>query len=473
MATVPKCKNNKKFLGEYYFFKFNIKKHDSIIIKMKKIYYGSQTKKALINFPFETNIVHKEFILALVEIKKAAAIANFNTGNLNSNVKNAIFKACDKVVAGGYKDQFPLKALQGGAGTSTNMNANEVIASLATGLLKKQGKQIAIHPNDHVNQSQSTNDVNPSALKIACFRLMSELQDTLKNLSAALEKKAKEFKYVTKLARTHLQDAAPTTLGSEFAAYAEIVRQHQRKLKTAALLCQQLNLGGTAIGNSINTTPKYIQFLYQQLNKITKLKFQPASNLMSQTSSQTDFLAISQAVTALVVDLSKIASDFRLMASGPKGGLGEIILMELQKGSSIIPGKINPILPETVNQLYYLVSGNNLTIEHSVHASQLELGVMLPIIADRLLQSLKLTQQVLDQFTKKCVLTIKANKQRCKELLEISTAYSTMLTPKFGYDKVSELVKQSLDTGLTLREVVTKSGLLTDKEFDKLMRSVI
>ncbi len=438
---------------------------------MKKIYYGSQTQKALKNFPFSVYKVHKEFIFALVEIKKAAAIANYQDGNISRDIKNAIVKTCDKVLAGGYKEQFPLKALQGGAGTSTNMNVNEVIASMATESLEKQGKKTVVHPLDHVNQSQSTNDANPSAIKIASIRLTHDLQKTLRALVEALERKAREFEDVAKLARTHLQDAVPTTLGAEFASYAGVIRWHQKKIDRIVAFCEELNLGGTAIGNSINASPKYIRALYKKLNWITKQKFRPAANLMSQTSSQTDFLAISQAVTALTLDASKIASDLRLMASGPKGGWGEISLTELQKGSSIMPGKVNPVLPETVNQLYYLISGNNLTIEHSAHAAQMELGVMFPTIADRLLQSLQLTNEVLEQFTKKCVLTIKANRKRCKELLEASTAYATLLAPNFGYDKIGELVKRSISSGRTLRQVVIEEKLMTNKEFDAIVGS--
>lgn len=434
-----------------------------------RIYYGEQTKRALKNFPFQVYKVHKEFIAALVEIKKAAALANFAAGEISRDVKNSIVRACDEILAGKFQDQFPLRALQGGAGTSTNMNVNEVIATRATEILNQAGKKTVVHPNDHVNRSQSTNDVNPSAIKIASIRLIQDLQKILEKLAQALELKAKVFKNVLKLARTHLQDAVPTTLGAEFSAYAGIVRWHQEKINRIVPLCQELNLGGTAIGNSINASPKYLKVLYRELNKVTGQRFRRAGNLMSQTSSQTDFLAISQAVTALVLDVSKIASDFRLLSSGPNGGLGEISLVELQKGSSIMPGKVNPILPETVNQLYFLVSGNNLTIEHAAHAAQLELGVMFPTIVDRLLQTLKLTVEVLEQFTKHCVLKIKANKKRCRELLERSTAYATLLTPKLGYDTVSQLVKDSLKTGQNLREIVLKQGLLTEKEFDQLI----
>lgn len=439
---------------------------------MLKKYYGEQTAKAIKNFPFDVYPVPKAFVMALVQIKRSAAIANCEAGNFSRAIRDAIVKACDEILAGKHADQFPLRALQGGAGTSTNMNVNEVVAGRATEILSNAGKTVVVHPNDHVNRSMSTNDANPSAIKIASITLTQDLQKTLAEFAAALEKKAKQFAKIPKLARTHLQDAISTTLGAEFGSYAAIVRWHQEKINRVVAYCQELNLGGTAIGNSLNASPKYIKGVYRELNKLTGQKFHPAKNLMSQTSSQTDFLAISQAVTALCVDLSKIANDLRLMSSGPRGGFGEITLAELQKGSSIMPGKVNPVLPETVNQLYFWISGNNLTIEHAAHAAQFELGVMFPTIADRLIQTLRLTAQVIGQFTKICVNTIKANPRRCKELLERSTAYATMLTPKLGYDAVSEAVKETVSSGKTLREVLVARKLLTNKEFDRAVKGL-
>jgi aspartate ammonia-lyase len=444
---------------------------DVDILGMQKKYYGIQTEKALKNFDFDVYRVHGEFIAAIAEIKKAAASANFAAGNFSRDVKLAIIKAADEVILGKLKNQFPLAALQGGAGTSINMNVNEVVASRATEILASQGKKIVVHPNDHVNRSQSTNDVNPSAIKIASIRLTQDLQKSLEFFVKALDAKARSYKNVIKLGRTHLQDAVPTTLGAEFGSYAAIIRWHQEKINRVVTYCQELNLGGTAIGNSVNASPKYIENVYKELNKNTKQKFHPAKNLMSQTSSQTDFLAMSQAVTALCVDLSKIANDIRLMSAGPRGGWGELVLAELQKGSSIMPGKVNPVLPETVSQLYFLVSGNNLAIEHSAHAAQMELGVMFPLIADRLLFILKLTSEVVMQFTKLCIMKIKANKKRCKELLEHSTAYATMFTPRLGYDTMADIVKESLRTEKTIREIVLERKLLNNKEFDAVIKS--
>jgi len=434
-------------------------------------YYGQQTQKAIKNFPFDTHLWHKEFIMALAQIKKAAAMANFDAGNISRDVKNAIVRAADEVLEGKFRDQFPLPALMGGAGTSIHMNMNEVLASRATEILEKQGNKTVVHPNDHVNRSQSTNDINPSAIKVAAVPLLKNLSVVLKDLSEAFGQKAKQFKGVVKLARTHLQDAVPITLGEEFGSYAEVIKQHSFEIDRVTSVAAILSLGGTAAGNAVNASPKYRAAVYKHLNKITKQNFKPGSNLIPLTNSAGYFLIISQAVNAMCVDVSKIASDLRLMSSGPRGGLGEITLQELQNGSSIMPGKNNPVMPETVNNMYYWVSGNNLSIEHAAGGAQLDLAVMIPTIADRLLESIKISAQVLEQFNKKCVATIKANPKRCKELLENSTAYATLLTPVLGYEKMSEVVKETVRSGKTLRQVICGEKLLSNKEFDKIVNA--
>lgn len=427
---------------------------------MKVIHYGEQTKKALDNFPFSTSRVGIELIYAIAEIKKAVAIAHCNVGEMKAEVKDGIVKACDEIISGKFDDQFNLASLQGGAGTSIHANVNEVIASLA-----------GVHANDDVNQSQSTNDVVPSALKIASIRLTKELILVVDQTAVEFEKKAKEFSGILKLGRTHLQDAVPTTLASEFASYAAIFRRHSDKIQNVLPYLHELNLGGTAVGNRINASDKYVSEAYVELKKVTKLPLKPALNFMPQTSSQGDFVTLSQAVTAMALDASKIASDLRLLTSGPNGGLNEIILPEMQKGSSIMPGKVNPVLPEMVNQLYFLVSGNNLRIEHSAHAAQLELGVMGPSIADALIASLKISKEVLMKFSAQCVRGIKANEKMCRRNLEASTAFATLFTPSMGYDKVAELVKESAKDGKSFRDVVIEKKLLTAKEFEAIIKS--
>lgn len=429
----------------------------------------NETTKAHANFPFSYPPVHLELIYAISEIKEAAAQTNGQIRTLNSAVSQAIIQACREIRLGKFDAKFTLAALQGGAGTSINMNVNEVVATRAEEILAAQKTPTDVHALDDVNQAQSTNDVNPSALKIACIRLCELLNGTMDQLVASFSQKAQEVNTITKLGRTHLQDAVPTTLGAEFTAYAQTFKRAKERIELALPFLYELNLGGTAIGNGINAPPEYRKRVFGALQKITNYRLKPAPNLMSQTSSQTDFVQLSQALTALVLDASKIASDLRLLSSGPNGGFGEITLKELQSGSSIMPGKVNPVLPETVNQLYFLVSGNNLTIEHAAHAAQLELGVMFPILADRLIISLKMTHEVLAQFATACIPTISANKDKCRENLERSTAYATLLTPKLGYDAVSAVVKKANTTGKTIRQIILKERLLTQAEFDELI----
>lgn len=435
---------------------------------MQKTYYANQTVLATNNFPFSIHPAKKEITYGIVAVKKATAIANGKVGNISDDISRAIVTACDEILAGKFDDQFVTPALQGGAGTSINMNVNEVIATRATEILAGKGKTLEVHPNDHVNRSQSTNDANPSGLKLATIKLLKRLIESVEAGEKTFDQKALEFADVAKLGRTHLQDAVPTTLGEEFASYAAIMRRHKKHLEEALPYMYDLNLGGTAIGSSANASPEYVDAVYKALKETTKLPVRRAENFMSQTGSQSDFVLISQAVTLLTLDLSKIASDLRMMASGPNGGLGEISLLGLQPGSSIMPGKVNPILPESINQLYYLVSGNNLTIEHAAHAAQFELGVMGPILADSLMTSLELASEVIDNFMKKCVIEIKANRERCREHLEKSTAYATLLTPTLGYDAVSKAVKLAIAEKKTIRQVIVESNLLSDMEFDRL-----
>lgn len=445
-----------------------------------KTYYSKETEKGMRNFPFLNDTeyrvyrFHKEFILALVTVKKATARANVIAKNFSPAIGNAIVRACDTILkANGafLRAQFPLPALMGGAGTSIHMNVNEVIAGMATEYLQKKNKSASVHPNDHVNRGQSTNDVNPSGIKVAAVPLLDGLWKAVDRLAGAFERKAKAYKGVMKLGRTHLQDAVPITLGEEMGAYASLLRDHQHEIERAKKLALTLHLGGTAIGNSINASPRYKAAVYKELKKITGYAYRPAKNMIAHTGSMSDLVQISQIITALMVDCSKIATDMRFMSSGPRGGLGEITLQELQKGSSIMPGKVNPVLPETVNILYYIVSGNNLTIEHAAGGANLELAVMVPPVIDRLLQSIKVSTRGLTAFADRCVSTMVANKARCRELLERSTAYATMLTPKLGYEVMSDVVKEVVKSGKTLREVVVERKLLSNKEFDRAVRA--
>lgn len=425
---------------------------------MNKILFGTQTKAAIENFPFDYPLTHLEFYMAMVLVKKAAATANLKAGKITQEKAKKIISACDDILKGKYNDQFVVKGLHGGAGTSVNMNVNEVISSLT-----------GVHPNDDVNASQSTNDVNPSALKIASILLSQKLLNSLLYLIKVVEERGLEFKNVKKLARTHMQDAVPTTMGAEFNSYASILRRDKKRIEDSLNYLYELNLGGTAIGNSINAPKVYIESVYQELKKVTGIKqLKPLSNLMSGTSSDTDFCQLSSAVNLLCLDISKIATDLRFMSSGPRGGIGEISFVEMQQGSSIMPGKVNPIICETMNQIYFQVDGRNTTIHHAAEGSHLELGVMLPAIADSLITMLKIVDSGLRLFADRGIKKIIANRERCLELLERSMAYATLLSPRLGYDTVSKIVKEAVVSGKTLKQIVLEKKLLSIEEFEKL-----
>ncbi len=381
----------------------------------------------------------------------------------------AIIKAAKSVARGELDEQFFLPALQGGAGTSTHMNVNEVIANLATEILSKEKKKLTVHPLDDANKGQSTNDVIPSALKIESLRETQKILKTGKELCKILNEKAKAYERVAKLGRTHLQDAVPITLGDEFHSYAYSIERDLKRLETLLPSLRKLILGGTAVGNGVNASPQFIRHLYPALSKITRIELVSAKNLMAQTSNPQDFVALSKAFTALTLDLSKMANDLRFLSSGPRGGIGEINIKSKQKGSSIMPGKVNPIQLETVNQLHFLVSGNNLSIQEAAHAAQLELSVMTPLIAERLLESAVLIHEVIEKSLIDCIQHITTNKNICRTHLENSTAYATLLVPHLGYDVVVEVVEEAIRTQNTVRKVVLEKKLLTEKEFNALV----
>ncbi len=435
----------------------------------KRMYGGKETTKALANFPFSIHSASHELVCAMVLVKKAAALAHKDIGELDGDISDAIVWACDRVLSGELEHEFCTPALQGGAGTSINMNVNEVLAALATEHLSGSTKKV-VHPNDHVNKSQSTNDVNPTALKIAAYSLTEQLLGNLVNVQKIFAQKAAELAHVHKLARTHLQDALPTTLGKEFEAYGAIIGRDMARIVDAQKYMLDQNLGGTAIGDQTNASAAYIDKVYMYLAKLSGIPVKSAQNMMGLTSSQSDFCHLADAVQILALDMSKIASDIRLLSSGPKGGLGELKIPEMQSGSSIMPGKVNPVLPESVNQLFFLVSGNVTTIHAAAHASQLELGVMFPILADRLIEVLILVREVLSNFASGCIMGVVAQVEVCAEHLEKSSAYATLLTPEMGYDQVSAIVKEYIETGVSIRQLVVDKGLLTTEKFDQIVQ---
>lgn len=431
--------------------------------------YGPQTASALQNFPMSHNLVKRELIYAMVQVKQAAAQANAAAGDLDQLRAEAIVAACREVLSGVHDDQFVVSDIQGGAGTSINMNVNEVLATLASSYLEKQGKSLPVHPLDHVNRSQSTNDVNPSGLKLAVLALGKQIDTELIRLRETCERRARECADIQALGRTHLQDAVPMTVGQEFAAWGSIIERDRRRISESLEYCRDLNLGGTAIGTGVNASATYRTQVYQLLCDITGEKLRQADNLMALTGSQTDFVHVINALSVLMNDCSKIASDIRLLSSGPLGGLGEMQLPEKQKGSTIMPGKVNPVIPETINQVYYFVSGKRTTVEQAAQAAQLQLGVMFPVLADALLSSLKVTRTAVRIFNDDCLAVVVIRKETVTDHLERSMAFATLLTPRLGYDVVSDLVHQAVATGQTLRQAVLAKKLMTEQELNAIL----
>jgi aspartate ammonia-lyase len=432
-------------------------------------YYGKETEAALRNFPFSVSPVHRELIRGIVLIKRSAARAALVAKLLDRPRVQAIVRACEEALAGKLDDQFVTPSFQGGAGTSIHMNVNEVLAARGTELLSrgKSSGRIVIHPNDHVNICQSTNDVVPSALKIAALHKVDEVVHSVDLAVAALEEKAREFGKIKKLGRTHLQDAVPITLGAEFAAYAELIRRDRQRIVGVIPYFYELNLGGSAVGNGVNVPSRFKTALYRDLRKSLKLPFRPSRDLASQTMSATDFCALSSVFVMLTLDLSKVANDLRILSSGPRGGVGEIKIVPLQAGSSIMPGKVNPVLLEALNQLHFFVTGNDLAIREAAQAAQLELSVMTPLIADRLLASATLIAEVVTQAARQCFSLIKADQKRCEELLERSTAYATSLSPRLGYDVVASLVSEAIARNLSFEKLLLEKKILTPAEIKK------
>lgn len=430
------------------------------------LYYGIQTVRALENFQLNEHKVYYELVYNLLFVKKACAIANQRIKLLSSQKTKAILQAIDEAIKGKFSDQFPVEAIQGGALTSLNMNINEVIANRSLEILgRKKGEYQYLHPNDDVNMSQSTNDVVPTAIRLTSIQFSRLLTERLKGFSDSLENKAYEFKNVMKLGRTHLQDAVPITLGEEFKAYAAAIKNKIEKLRALIRPLSIINLGGTAIGTKLNAPGKYIKIAVYELSKILGYKLKSAADLIAATQDQTIFCEVSSVLKSLSIALSKIASDLRLLSSGPVGGIGEIILPAVQPGSSIMPGKVNPVIPELINQIYFIIAGNDLAITLAVEKSRLELNVMMPTIADKLISSYKLLIGGIEIFNKKCIRDITVSRERCRGNLEKSTAFATKLVPIVGYKKATEIVKLSFRTGRTIKDIAINDFKIPSKVF--------
>ncbi len=436
-------------------------------------YYGVQSIRARQNFPLSDQLMQPEFIDSLVEIKKAAAKANFHAGTLPSAYRDAIVAACDEILGGALRDQFIVDPIQGGAGTSANMNVNEVIAARATEILGGRKGEYIVHPNDHVNMAQSTNDVFPSAGKITTVKLLDKLIPALDHLVAALQNKAEEFKDIVNLGRTQLQDAVPVRLGQEFAAYAHALTRGVSRIRHARREMLVLNMGATAIGTSINASREYVGSICPILARELGEEFVQAEDLIDATQNPDGFVAVSSAVRNCALILSKIANDLRLLSSGPRGGFAEIKLPARQHGSSIMPGKINPVMPEVVSQVAFRIAGNDVTIGMAAEAGQLELNAFEPILFHALFESINLLYRVSVVFEKYCIEGIEADKENCLRNLMNSTAAATALCPVIGYEQATAIVKTALHDGRPVLDVAAEKLGKPMQEIEEIFRTAI
>jgi fumarate hydratase class II len=437
----------------------------------KEAYYGVQTLRAVHNFPISGLKLQREFIRAQAIIKLAAAKANLKLGLLDKRIADAIVQASTEMMEGKFDSSFIVDVYQAGAGTSQNMNANEVIANRAIQILGGElGNYKLVHPNDHVNMAQSTNDTFHVAIHIAGLESIThKFVPALLILKEALEKKANEFKGIVKIGRTHLQDAVPITLGQEFSGYASMITHGIERIKNASRNLEELNFGGTAVGTGLNAHPNFTTTAIEEVRDITKLQFRRADNMFEATQSLDAVVELSSALKVIGVSFTKIANDLRLLSSGPFAGLGEINLPSVQPGSSIMPGKVNPSIAEMFNMVAFQLMGNDFTIAMAGQAGQLELNVMMPVAAYNLLESIIIASNASRVFAKHCVEGITANVDECKRHAEMSSALVTALSPRIGYEKAAEIAKRSMATKRTIRDIAEEMSGLSKTELDKLL----
>lgn len=435
----------------------------------KNAYYGAQTARALENFKISGRRLPMEFIRAIAIIKMAAAQSNMKLNLLDEKKADAIIKAAFEIIDGKFDNEFPIDIFQTGSGTSSNMNVNEVIANRAIEILGgKRGDKDICHPNDDVNKGQSSNDVIPSAIHISASLSILQLIKSLESLEQALREKSEEFKDVIKIGRTHLMDAVPMTLGQEFSGYATQIKNAISRIKDQEKWIVELPLGGTALGTGINTHKDFAKIAIAEISEFTGIKFTQAENLFEQIATKDGAVSLAGAMNTLAVSLMKIANDLRLLSSGPRCGIGEITLPSLQPGSSIMPGKINPVIPEAVIQVAAQVMGSCQTITIAGASSLLDLNVMMPLIADNLIYSLKILTNVSAHLDKLCIRGIKANVNRCAELVEWSMALVTPLAQKIGYDKAAEIAYRAFNEKRTVKDVVKEMSILSEEEVEKI-----
>lgn len=433
-------------------------------------YYGIQTLRAVENFPITGYRIHDELVRALAMVKKAAALANMETKRLPKDIGDAIVQAASELMDGQFHDQIIVDPIQGGAGTSTNMNVNEVIANRAIEILgKDKGDYTIVSPNTHVNMSQSTNDAVPTAIHIAVLNLLEQLLATMEDMHQVFKEKAQEFSDVIKMGRTHLQDAVPIRLGQEFEAYSLVVERDIKRIRQSRQHLYELNMGATAVGTGLNADPRYIESVVKHLVEISGLPLKSADNLVDATQNADAYAEVSAALKVSMMNMSKIANDLRLMASGPRAGLAEITLPARQPGSSIMPGKVNPVMAELINQIAFQVIGNDHTICLAVEAGQLELNVMEPVLVFNLLQSITIMNNGFRSFTDYCLKGIEANVDRLKEYVEKSVGVLTAVNPHIGYERAAQIAAEAIRTGEPIRDLCLKYGVLTEEELNIIL----
>jgi len=445
---------------------------DSIGTKQvpKDAYYGVQSMRGSENFKITGLRLRSEFIESMAQIKKACAICNHAVGELDLMTKDAIVQACDEIIEGKFHDQFICDPIQGGAGTTANMNANEVIANRAIEILGgEKGDYSLVHPNDHVNRAQSTNDVIPTAAKITTAKLLRKAIIEVERLNEALLAKEKEFHNVIKMGRTQMQDAVPIRLGDEFGAYSRAISRDIIRMNRVLREMYTINLGGTAIGTALNANPAYVIALAPTLARICQLPLTKAEDLIDGTQNLDAFAYVSAALKTCAISCSKMSNDFRLMSSGPRCGFEEINLPAMQNGSSIMPGKVNPVIPEVMSQAAFCIIGNDTAITMAAEAGQLELNFAEPVLYHKLFESLIALTGAVNTFTNNCVVGITANEERCRELVDGSVGVITAICPKVGYKESADIAKEAIKTGASVREVLRKTKLFSDEEIEKIL----
>jgi aspartate ammonia-lyase len=449
--------------------------HDSLgeVGVPAEAYWGAQTARAVVNFPISGIPIshHTQLIRALAMVKQAAALANHALGHLSRERCDAIVAAAQEIINGKLHDQFPVDVFQGGAGTSTNMNINEVISHRGLELMGRTRRESAtLHPNDHVNLSQSTNDTYPTSVRLSVLLSVAPLCDALDRLARSFERKAEATALIVKLGRTQLQDAVPMTVGQELGAYAATIREDIQRLDEASRLLCEVNLGGTAIGTRINADPAYGRLAIAELARISGFPLVQSANLVEASWDMGGFVMFSGVLKRIASKLSKIANDIRLLSSGPRGGIGEYSIPAMQPGSSIMPGKVNPVIPEVLNIVCFQVIGNDLAVTMAAEGGQLQLNAFEPLIAHNILSSMALLKNAVGTFTERCIDGIKARPEQCARHIEAGVSTVTALVPLLGYERAAALAKQALAEGRTVRELALLTGMLTAEQLDEVLQ---